>query len=128
MGYTRYWNRTEKKITSKFVIAVAQVIADCDEKGILIRNGYGEGNPVVTMNEIWINGNRETNLDHETLRFDNNSNNVGFNFCKTARKPYDYAVREILKIAEEMGMVTNVSSDGENDEIISDEEYLKREG
>ena len=128
MGYTRYWNRTNKKITSEFVVAVEQVIADCNSKGILIRNGWGEENPVVTMDEICINGDATTDLDHESLYLSNKEKDMGFGFCKTARKPYDYAVRRILKIAEQMELVTNVRSDGENEEIISDEEYLKREG
>ena len=49
MGYTRYWKRTEKKIDADFIVKVCEVIADCDEKGIKIRNGYGEGNPIVTL-------------------------------------------------------------------------------
>ena len=123
MGYTRYWERTDKKIDADFVVAVCEIIADCDEKGIKIRNWKGEGNPVVTLDKIEINGDGQYELDHETCYFDNEK--TGFEFCKTARKPYDYAVRKILKYAEENGFVTDVSSDEENEEIISDEEYLK---
>ena len=122
MGFTRYWNRTKKKINKDFVVKVCEIIADCDKKGIAIRNGWGEGNPVVTLDLISLNGNSEHQLEHESFVIDQK---VGFNFCKTARKPYDYAVREILKYAEENGFVTDVQDDGENDEIISDEEYLK---
>ena len=125
MGFTRYWNRTEKEIDEDFVVKVCDVIADCDEKGIAIRNWCGEGNPVVTLDRISLNGNSEHQLDHESFVIDKK---VGFNFCKTARKPYDYAVREILKYAEENGFVTDVSEDDENNEIISDAEYLKKCG
>ena len=38
------------------------------------------------------------------------------------RKPYDYVVKEVLKVAEEMGIVTDVSDDGEND-VTTDKEY-----
>ena len=123
MGYTRYWNRTEKKIDADLIIKVCEVIADCDKKGIMIRNGWGEGNPIVTLDCISINGDKTNDLWHETFFIDDNT---GFNFCKTEEKPYDYAVREILKYAEENGFVTDVQDDGDNDEIISDEDYLKK--
>ena len=122
MGFTRYWNRTKKKINKDFVVKVCEIIADCDEKGITIRNWCGEGNPVVTLERISLNGKSEHQLDHESFVIDQK---VGFNFCKTARKPYDYAVREILKYAEENGFVTDVEEDDENNEIISDTDYLK---
>lgn len=128
MGYTRYWSRTEKKITADFLAEVGQVIADCDEKGIAIRNGCGEGNPILTLEKILINGDYTHNLDHETFYITNTDMVGDFEFTKTACKPYDYAVRRILEIAERYELVTNVRSDGENNEIISDQEYLKREG
>lgn len=124
MGYTRYWNRTEKPITTDFVLAVCAIIAECNDKGIMIRNGWGGGNPVVTMETIAINGDDSTNLSHETCYFDNV--NKGFDFCKTARKPYDYAVRKILEVAEIEGLITDVRSDGENNEIISDEDFIRK--
>ena len=123
MGYTRYWVRTDKKIDADFVIAVCEIIADCDKKGIKIRNGHGEGNPIVTLDKIAINGDRQYDLDHETLYFDNEKDD--FCFCKTARKPYDYAVRKILSYAQKNGFVRKVSSDGSNNTIISDEQYLR---
>lgn len=129
MGYTRYWARTNKKIDQEFVDAVIKIIEDCKEKGITIRDGWGTGLPVVTIDMIDINGANLSekggkDLSHENLVIDNSDYRLGnFCFCKTARKPYDYAVREILKVADEMGIVTDVSSDGENERIISDEEY-----
>lgn len=124
MGYTRYWERTEKKIDEDFVKYVNEVIEECNKKGIIIRGDDGSGNPVVRLDVIAINGNAETDLDHETLYFDNKE--TGFNFCKTARKPYDYAVRKILRYAQEVGLIKDLSDDGENEEIISDFEYLNR--
>ena len=122
MGYTRYWERTEKEITFRFVNDVQNILDDCKKRGIIIKDGAGENAPVVNMDKIWINGNAATGLDHETFVIDNK--NTGFNFCKTARKPYDYAVRKILKIAAEQGFVKRVSSDGANRKIISDDDYL----
>ena len=122
MGYTRYWERTEKKIDADLICYVMDVIADCDKKGITIRNGGGTGNPIVTLDGIYINGNKDGDLCHETFYLEDKPSK--FEFCKTARKPYDYAVRKILKYAEENGFVTNVRDDGENEEIISDEKWI----
>ena len=122
MGYTRYWNQTGKPITQEFLDKVTEVLNDCKNKGISIRNGLGENEPVVDMEKVVFNGDSDKNTDHESFVIRNNT--TGFNFCKTARKPYDYAVRTILQIAEEMGIVDEVSSDGENDVIISDAKYL----
>lgn len=128
MGYTRYWKRTEKPIDADLIIAVCDIIKDCDDKGILIRNGWGTGNPIVTLDCISINGNADTELDHESFVISDDKEDIGFGFCKTARKPYDYAVRKILKYAEEFGYVKDVSADEELEEIISDENYLKKWG
>ena len=35
MGYTRYWERTEKPITEDFVEEVKEIIRDCAKKGKL---------------------------------------------------------------------------------------------
>lgn len=125
MGYTRYWKRTSEPLTEDFLEAVREILEDCDKRGIIVRDGWGENVPKVTLEEVAINGNAETELDHETFCLDNEPSD--FEFCKTARKPYDYAVRKILKVAKEMGLVTNVRSDGPNRRIISDSRYLSEE-
>lgn len=121
MGYTRYWERTKKPITERFIEKVNNILEDCRIKGITIRNGIGEDDPIVSMNRVVFNGNADRNLDYETFYITNSHDNIGFGFCKTARKPYDYAVRKVLKVAEEEGLVVNVSDDGENEEIINDD-------
>ena len=122
MGYTRYWKRTDKEITEDFIEEVRDILNDCARKGIAIRNWDGDGQPEVSLNCIAFNGNRKENLDHESFVIDGQT---GFNFCKTARKPYDYAVRKVLKIAENHGLVYDVRSDGANYKVYSDEEYLQ---
>jgi hypothetical protein len=120
MGYTRYWVRTDKPIDADLVCYVCKVLEDCNNKGIAIRNGVGTGNPIVTFEQITFNGDNSLDHDHETFSIDKET---GYQFCKTARKPYDYAVRKVLRYAEEHGFVTEVSDDGENEDIVSDEEY-----
>ena len=129
MGYTRYWKRTGKAITQEFLDEVSEILADCKRRGIIIRGWDGKGEPEVTLDRVALNGNRETDLDHETFSIDNGQGDgfyIGdFRFCKTARKPYDYAVRKILRTARDMGLVRDVSSDGRNEKIVSDAEWLE---
>ena len=121
MGYTRYWTRTEKPITQEFIDEVERIFADCEKRDIRICNWNGKDNPTVTMDMVAFNGNGIIGADHESCVFDNNK--TGFDFCKTARKPYDYAVRRVLVAAETLGLVTDVSDDGFCDEI-SDIEWV----
>lgn len=121
MGYTRYWNRTDKLITEAFVLGVLEIIGESEAMGIRIRDAWGENEPIVKKDYIALNGNSEHNLDHESCAFDNER--TGFDFCKTARKPYDYTVQRVLALAEALGIVTDVRDDGYNG-IRTDKEYL----
>ena len=120
MGYTRYWNRTEKPLNEDFVDFCNSVFKTCDKLGIKICDAWGENKPIINTSVIAFNGDSSKNLDHESFVLDNN---IGYNFCKTARKPYDYAVRTILREALVRGFVVNVKDDGDNEDIISDDEY-----
>lgn len=124
MGYTRYWKRTNKPITEDFVEEVKQIIIDSAKKGIAIRDWDGTGKPYIGLNQIVFNGNKRADMDLSYESFILNNVAKDFNFCKTARKPYDYTVRRVLKLAKKYGLVTNVSSDGANNKIYSDEEYI----
>lgn len=121
MGYTRYWTRTNAPFTEDFLAEVRKVLENCKTYGITIRNSLGEGDPVITPVYIALNGDAGCHLDYESFVLDGRQ---GFGFCKTARRPYDYAVREILKLAADYDIVEAVSDDGENEEIISDLDYL----
>ena len=123
MGFTRYWTRTTKPITEEFIEEVNEILKDCARKGIAIRDYDGIRKPTVSLECVAFNGNGKEGLNHESFVIDNNESD--FEFCKTARKPYDYAVREVLKLAEKEGLVFNVSCDyPSNDKIYSDEEYI----
>lgn len=127
MGYTRYWTRTDKSIDDELIDAINDIIADCKNRGIIIKDGFGEGEPIVNESKILFNGDASTGLEHETFYITNDKEELNtWQFCKTARKPYDYAVRQALKIAEQLGFVTRVSDDGDNNEIISDADYLQK--
>lgn len=130
MGYTNYWHRTNKEFDGDFVELVKDVFKRSAERGIILKDGWGENEPIADSLEICFNGNAETGLEHETFFLPNTDNEhfkSGFDFCKTAEKPYDWTVKEVLRLAEKYGYVTDVSDDGEP-EILNDEEYIAKYG
>lgn len=122
MGYTRYWERTDKPITQEFVDEVKRIIEDATQKGITICGWDGTGEPTVTLTEISFNG-KAPHMDCETMFISNDETEIGYGFCKTARMPYDYVVKRVLIEAEKEGLVIYVHSDGVN-EMITDAEYM----
>jgi len=80
-------------------------------------DAYGEGNPKL-VNGVWFNGVGEN--AHETfalgktpIREHCNPACRGFNFCKTANKPYDLIVVACLCVLQHhLGKQVEVSSDG----------------
>jgi hypothetical protein len=123
MGYTRYWERTAKPIDEEFVEFCNEVFKTCTKLGIKLGNSCGIDTPTANTRLIAFNGDASKDLNHESCILDDK---IGFNFCKTARKPYDYAVRTILREALTRGYITDLSDDGINEEIISDIEYFER--
>ena len=120
MGYTHYF-RTAKRIPmakwNELTKAVNKILEGQD-----ILNFECDDNrpPIVNHKEIRFNGIGEDG--HETfLLMKNNSHPdwgdksepMVFNFCKTARKPYDVYVTAILFIASQiLGDHISISSDG----------------
>ena len=108
MGYTHYWD-IKKKSTAEtrknFASAVeeikkiyASLPRTTQSAGgyyprhkVVIKNGMGVGNPTFNDHLINFNGNAKNGTDHEGFHIDLNGRNE-WNFCKTARKPYDLLV------------------------------------
>lgn len=127
MGYTHYWNfkPAEIKGWEAKIADVDKIIAASKDKYELDLKGSSE-------TTIWLNGPDDSrNLHHETFdmprthagiedRYENapeyrkNDDMRGFDFCKTARKPYDDVVVACLCVLAETGL--SVSSDGDHDE------------
>lgn len=77
-----------------------------------ICGGMGKGEPTFTDTLVSFNGDAENDHDHETCYID--INDSGFQFCKTARKPYDVAVCiALLCFAHYFGDNFEYSSDGD---------------
>lgn len=115
MGYTHYWNFKNKVAPKdieggeeKFKDAVAlfkECLAECGGKTkypnwgeeryqkevpMVLCGGGGTGEPIITDTEVIFNGTRVDDMCHETFAIC--LDREGWDFCKTARKPYDTAV------------------------------------
>ena len=132
MGYTHYWafNKKVKDITngeSAFKTAVElfkrglEIARDKHnlDYADLLGNGMGVDEPIIEDDELIFNGKRPD--DCETFAITTESE--GFDFCKTARCPYDVFVCLALLCFEDVfGNQIEVSSDGDRD---NDEGWIK---
>ena len=123
MGYTHYWNFKPSELKGW-----EAKIADCD-KIIAARKAALELDLTSSdATQIWLNGPDDgRDLGHETFDMPRTLAGVearvinspsyrsegmeGFDFCKTARKPYDEVVVACLCVLAESGL--DVSSDGD---------------
>ena len=81
------------------------------EVDLVLCNGAGEGEPIITDTDIVFNGSRERGEEYET--FSIHINDGEWDFCKTAREPYDIAVQLcLLSFKYYFGENFEFSSDG----------------
>lgn len=142
MGYTHYFNWGKKapsqQTFNKIVADMKRIEDYCnsqpvhslnagglysdDEVKLFDWNGEKRGveydgvlqDGKFTCNTIRFNGDASEGLDHETMHLTLTS--TGFNFCKTARKPYDLAVCLLLLCAKYHFKSMDVSSDGNTED------------
>lgn len=108
MGYTHYWTQT-RDFTRDEWLQIREdfeaLLKDVEHvQGIPLANGIGEPgtSPEFTDDKIWFNGVGDNS--HETFALNRKrppkdpqlSAPRGWDFCKTARKPYDLAVTAAL--------------------------------
>ena len=119
MGYTHYWTTKEpvtfsKEEWDKLKQTARLIFKEC--KAMNIKLCYDEdkesSTPRANNNEIVFNGFKD--LSYETFVLTPTIN--GFNFCKTARKPYDVAVTALLIYIHNQKPNIKVNSDGDNDD------------
>jgi hypothetical protein len=105
MGYTHYWtleNGIEQEDWNKFLEGARKVIETAKEAGIALEDN--SAGAAIHFNGVGADA-------HET--FNITSEDVGFEFCKTAFKPYDAVVTAILIHAKDcFGSAIKVTSDG----------------
>jgi hypothetical protein len=120
MGYTHYWERPaelDPQLFGSWSDDVRKLIAAARREGVLIVDGLAETDePTHTPDEVSFNG----KPDHETFRipriYDGHTRDekLKFEFCKTARKPYDIvAAASLIALKFRFGDAVEVSSDGD---------------
>ena len=124
MGYTNYFTPT-REVTeqefNKFVSVCRKLYKNLpmktnmaggyhEDNPLQIAGGDGTGKPEFKNTHICFNGKGEE-LSHETFYLDRENSEPLYNFCKTARKPYDLLVMACL-IAAWQFIDYRFSSDG----------------
>ena len=110
MGYTHYWRQPQPFTDTaweSFTNEVRNVFASTK---VPLANGLGarDTDPNIAKNFVRFNGVEDDG--HETCTV--NRCAVDFDFCKTAHKPYDSVVVQVLKLARKHNPSIELSSDG----------------
>ena len=134
MGYTHYFKRKptlEKEPFNKFIEDVKQIFAHAKRsKKVTLVNGAGEKGtkPIANEKVISFNGvdNGKIDNSHETMQIPLVLNRANydkgpllFDFCKTARKPYDKYVTAVLVAFKHHFPHAEISSDGDKEDFES---------
>lgn len=127
MGYTHYWHRKNGRAAREswahFEEAAAKVLADPEVVPLVCREYDAPGTPAeLTADLLRFNG--KGGDGHETCFIERTrirrayepTGEPLFDFCKTARKPYDAAVCAVLLCAAKHLPGFDLSSDGTWDE------------
>jgi len=116
MGYTHYWTIKEELTPAQFkewTEGVKAIVETATEAGIPLGNGLGFDAPNIDETLVALNGVGE--YGHET--FGIRLGDEGFDFCKTAQKPYDSVVTASLIHAKKIfGDSIEIKSDGDWDD------------
>ena len=115
MGYTHYWRKPEQPFTDNQwnkLKEIAHIVNDIcrNELGIPLWFEYDDPRRMSVTNQL-IRFNGAGDDGHETFYFERKFPS-GFNFTKTALKPYDAAVVAMLCAASECNPYFEWTSDG----------------
>lgn len=116
MGYTSYYSQVGPKPTNaewEQICAEASAILTRHADIVCRESDQPDDPPQIDGRYIIFNGRAEDG--HETMVVDREQQ--GFEFCKTARKPYDAAVVEVLRAVKKIcPKWLELSSDGDGEE------------
>ena len=115
MGYTHYWRSTSEFPPAKWEAAILDIKKIVNNQRELLAYEYNQPSkpPAVTKVMVRFNGRGEEG--HETFLV--KPKDKDFQFCKTARKPYDLAVCAcLIAFKKHLGADIELSSDGDWDE------------
>lgn len=120
MGYTHYFEQKRALTKDEFNAiksATKYIIEQAEYDGIKICSGSGDGEPEITSKSISLNGTNYNDDSHESF-YIQKAHLKEFNFCKTARKPYDDVVTSILHFIKfNVPGAFDIGSDGGDEAI-----------
>ena len=126
MGYTHYFTPTKTATQEQWEAFTKKAKEIIDAFGTVYNWDGTEEGAVITDKSIGFNGCAEDGEDHETFLI--NFNSGEWDFCKTARKPYDAVCVALLMVGEKMGIIESWSSDGEGEDFDEAKELLAKVG
>lgn len=133
MGYTHYWEFAQnpkdiKDGAKKFKKSVALLKKCIKDINVPLAGGMGTGKPVLTDTKVCFNGVDDDSYETCGIVLDNPTD-YGFDFCKTARMPYDPVVCvTLLCFKRFFGDDFKYSSDGSSTEegwVLAQETFEK---
>lgn len=110
MGHHSDWNTEDiKQVT-------------IEPEPIRVRDGFGVGQPVLNDEEIYLNGDADTDNDYETFWLSREVPEIDptMQFCKTGERPYDKVVAAVLLLAK---TIAPDAIDVESDEDMDGEDW-----
>lgn len=114
MGFTHYFEKTEKLNQSTWNVAIEDVRKVLEVRKDLICREYDSPDVPYECDSEHIRFNGKGDEGHETFLVKRDTSDYNWNFCKTARKPYNEVVEACLTIlAHYFKDDFKVSSDGE---------------
>ena len=134
MGYTHYWefksNPKDVKDGDKKFKKSVELLKKClKDVSVKLAGGNGTGEPVFTDTKVCFNGVDDDDDAYETCYLALDNADYKFDFCKTARKPYDVVVcLTLLCFKNFFGEDFKYSSDGNMDDegwSLADEIFTK---
>lgn len=131
MGYTHYWTQKRNFTVAQWQIVRADIAAILDYgqnmSGVPLANGMGDGGSTPEISDDMISFNGLGDDSHETFfierkirKPDYAGRTKGWDFCKTAQKPYDPVVTACLCY---LSTVTRKEDPASHEPIIGSEVY-----
>jgi len=118
MGYTHYYAEseapTEKEVITEFKVHYYEMVKTVKAS---------ISTELDTEKELYFNGVDDNAHETFCLSF---SGGGSWQFCKTAKKPYDVLVVACLVLAEELGIISEWSSDGEKEKHEKGRDLLRK--
>ncbi len=146
MGYTNYMRRKPELDAKKFQILSEELSVAAgfmpgnlssagspDDRVVVLCGGDGTGSPVFDKDVIVFNGEEKNDMCHETFVIERKmeqrpgeEEELVFDFCKTARKPYDIMVQVSMLRMKHHFPETQISSDGDSKEWANGRKLYKK--